>query len=136
MIIGGLAYYKLLRDNYRPRGSKWVKMSKEEAKACDNDLNISMIFALDMDDDYSDDIDKFEYNEDGHTIFLSRTSLTHCHLHFHFGHVDILSKQFITYTKWIPLASREVIMSTVDGSMSISRCSHFTHSWDINTTHF
>ena len=47
MIIGGSAYYELLRDNYRPRGGKWVKMTKEEAKAYDNDPDINKIFAID-----------------------------------------------------------------------------------------
>ena len=63
--IGGSAYYELLRDNYRSWGGKWVKMNKEEAREYDNDLNISIIFALDTDDD----IDEFEYNEDGYAIF-------------------------------------------------------------------
>ena len=72
-ITRGAAYYEILRDNYRPRGSKWVKMSKEEAKEYDNDLNNSTIFALDIEDssddsDYPDDIDEFEYNEDKHAI--------------------------------------------------------------------
>ena len=31
MIIGGSAYYELIRDHYRRQGGKWVKMSKEEA---------------------------------------------------------------------------------------------------------
>ena len=35
MIIGGIAYYELLRDNYRPRNGKWVKITKEEARAYD-----------------------------------------------------------------------------------------------------
>ena len=74
MIIGGSEYYELLWGNYRPQGGKWVKISKEEAKEYDNDPNISAIFAPDMDDssddnNYSDDIDEFEYNEDGHAIF-------------------------------------------------------------------
>ena len=75
MIIGVLTYYKLLRDNYRPRGGKWVKMNKEEAKAYDNDPDINKIFANDSDDsDESSsseyvDIDEFEYDEDGHAIF-------------------------------------------------------------------
>ena len=70
MIIGGSAYYELLRDNYRPRGGKWVKMSKEEAKTNDNDPNTSAIFAPDMDDsDYPNDIDEFECNKEGHAIF-------------------------------------------------------------------
>ena len=72
MIIGGSAYYELLRDNYRPRGGKWVKMTKEEAKAYDNDPDINKIFANDS-DNYSSseyvDIDEFEYDEDGHAIF-------------------------------------------------------------------
>ena len=73
MILGGSTYYELLRDNYRPRGGKWVKMSKEEAKEYDNDPNINEIFVLNMDDssddsDYPHDIDELEY-EDGHAIF-------------------------------------------------------------------
>ena len=74
IIIGGSAYSELLRDNYRPRGGKWVKMRKEESKEYDSDPNISAIFALNMDNNsddsnYPDDIDEFEYNEDGHAIF-------------------------------------------------------------------
>ena len=75
MIIGGSAYYELLRDNYRPRDGKWVKMNKEEAKVYDNDPDIKKIFANNQDDDPSSseseyvDIDEFEYNEDGHAIF-------------------------------------------------------------------
>ena len=75
MIIGGSAYYELLRDNYRPRDGKWVKMNKEEAKVYDNDPDIKKIFANNRDDDPSSseseyvDIDEFEYNEDGHAIF-------------------------------------------------------------------
>ena len=74
MIIGRSAYNELLRDNYRPRGGKWVKMTKEEAKAYDNDPDINKIFANDDSDDSSSeseyvDIDEFEYDEDGHAIF-------------------------------------------------------------------
>ena len=73
MIIGGSAYYELLRDNYRPRGDKWVNMTKEEAKVYNNDPDINKIFADDQDDDSSEseyvDIDEFEYDEDGHAIF-------------------------------------------------------------------
>ena len=77
MIIGGTAYYELLHDNYRPRGGKWVKMTKEEAKAYDNDPDINKIFANDDSDDSDDSsseseyvgIDEFEYDEDGHAIF-------------------------------------------------------------------
>ena len=74
MVIGGSAYYELLRDNYRPRGGKWVKMTREEAKAYDNDPDINQIFAND-DSDHSEssskyvDIDEFEYDADGHAIF-------------------------------------------------------------------
>ena len=74
MIIGGTAYNELLRKNYRPRGGKWVKMTKEEAEAYDNDPDINKIFANDDSDDSSSeseyvDIDEFEYDEDGHAIF-------------------------------------------------------------------
>ena len=41
IIIGGLAYYELLWYNYRSRGGKWVKMSKEEAKEYDNDWTLA-----------------------------------------------------------------------------------------------
>ena len=74
MIIGGTAYNELFRDNYRPRGGKRVKMTKEEAEAYDKDPDINKIFANDDSDDSSSeseyvDIDEFEYDEDGHAIF-------------------------------------------------------------------
>ena len=73
MIIGGSAYNELLRDNYSPRGDKWVKMTKEEAKVYDNDPDIKKIFADDQDDSSSEseyvNIDEFEYDEDSHAIF-------------------------------------------------------------------
>ena len=74
MIIGGSAYYELIRDNYRRVKGQWVKMSKEEAKAYDNDPDINKIFANDDSDDSSSeseyvDIDEFEYDENGHAIF-------------------------------------------------------------------
>ena len=74
MIIGGTAYNELFRDKYRPRGGKWVKMTKEEAEAYDKDPDINKIFANDDSDDSSSeseyvDIDEFEYYEDGHAIF-------------------------------------------------------------------
>ena len=68
LIIGEFAYYQFLRNNSRPRGGKWVKMTKEEAKAYDNDSNIKKIFMDDQKDDsdnsssYPDDIDEFEYD--------------------------------------------------------------------------
>ena len=73
-IIGKSVYTELLHDNYRPRGGKWVKMTKEEAKAYDNDPDINKIFVNDDSDDSSSesdyiDIDEFEYEEDGHAIF-------------------------------------------------------------------
>ena len=69
MIIGGSAYYELIRDHYRRQGGKWVKMSKEEAEAYDNDPNIGDTdFDTDSDSEYVD-IDEFEYDEDGHAIF-------------------------------------------------------------------
>ena len=74
MIIGSTAFNELLCDNYRPRGGKWVKMTKEEAKAYDKDPDINKIFANDDSDDSSSeseyvDIEEFEYDEDGHAIF-------------------------------------------------------------------
>ena len=80
MIIGDSTYYELLRYNYRPQRGKWMKMNKEEAKAYDIDSNISTIFASDMEDssdnsDYPDDIDEFEYDEDGHAIYHSKASI-------------------------------------------------------------
>ena len=77
MIIGGSGYYELLRDNCKPRGGKWVKISKGEAKEFGIDPNISAIFSPDTDDQCSslednhpDDIDELEYNRDDHAIFL------------------------------------------------------------------
>ena len=70
MIIGGSAYNELLHDNYRPRGGKGVKMTKEEAEAYDKDPNITIMFAdsdSDSDSEYVD-IDIFEYEKNGHTI--------------------------------------------------------------------
>ena len=71
MIIGGSAYYELLRDNYRPVRGQWVKMSKEEAEAYDKDPNIESIYpdSEDSEDSEDLDIDEFEYDEDGHAIF-------------------------------------------------------------------
>ena len=106
MILGGSTYYELLRDNYRPRGGKWVKMSKEEAKEYDNDPNINEIFVLNMDDS-SDDSDYPMISMNLSTtkmVMLSSHSrsgkvfLTNCYLYFHFSHVDILPIQFSTYT--------------------------------------
>ena len=76
IIIGGSTYSELLRDHNRPRGDKWVKMSKEESKVYDNDPDIKKIFVNDQNDDSNDsssseyvDIDEFEYDEDGYAIF-------------------------------------------------------------------
>ena len=75
MIIGGTAYNELIRDNYRRVKGRWVKMSKEEAEAYDNDPNISMAFVDSVSDDATSseseyvDIDEFEYDADGHAIF-------------------------------------------------------------------
>ena len=71
MIIGGTAFNELIRDNYRRVKEQWVKMTKEEAKAYDNDPDIRMMFAdsdSDSDSEYVD-IDEFEYDADGHAIF-------------------------------------------------------------------
>ena len=71
LIIGGTAYNELIRDNYRPRGGKGVKMTKDEAEAYDKDPNITIMFAdsdSDSDSEYVD-IDLFEYEKNGHTIF-------------------------------------------------------------------
>ena len=62
IIIGGSAYYELLRYNYRRVKGKWVKMSKEESK----------VYDIDSDDSSSSeyvDIDEFEYDEDRYAIF-------------------------------------------------------------------
>ena len=79
MIIGGLAYYEMLWDNYKQRGDKWMKMSKEEAIGYDNDSIISTIFADEQysssDDNYADDIDEYECDEYGHTIFPSGSDI-------------------------------------------------------------
>ena len=74
-VIGGLAYNELIRDNYRRVKGQWVKMTKEEAKAYNNDPDISMMFADPVSDDSESsiseyiDIDEFEYDADGHAIF-------------------------------------------------------------------
>ena len=75
LIIGGTAYNELIRDNYRRVKGRWVKMTKEEAEAYDNDPDISMAFADPVSDDSESleseyvDIDEFEYDADGHAIF-------------------------------------------------------------------
>ena len=74
LIIGGTEFNELIRDNYRRVKGQWVKMTKEEAKAYDNDPDINKIFANDDSDDSSSeseyvDIDEFEYDADGHAIF-------------------------------------------------------------------
>ena len=75
LIIGGTAYNELIRDNYRRVKGQWVKMTKEEAEAYDNDPDISMAFADPVSDDSESseseyvDIDEFEYDADGHAIF-------------------------------------------------------------------
>ena len=102
MIIDGSAYHELLRDNYRPRGGKWVKMTKEEAKVYDNDSNIKKIFTDDQDDSSSEseyvDIDEFEYDEDGHAIFsfYVGNSLT-IFLVTIFSYLHFGLKEFVTY---------------------------------------
>ena len=96
-----------------------MKMSKEEAKAYDNNPNISAIFAPDTDDSSEDsDYPMISMNSSTTKTAMrsshSKTSLgtnyqidclvvldifqTYYHLYFHFGHLDILSKQFSTYT--------------------------------------
>ena len=74
LIIGGTAYTELIRDNYRRVKGQWVKMTKEEAKAYDNDPDINKIFVNEDSDDSSSeseyvDINEFEYDENGHAIF-------------------------------------------------------------------
>ena len=75
LIIGGTAYNELIHDNYRRVKGQWVKMTKEEAEAYDNDPDISMAFADPVSDDSESseseyvDIDEFEYDADGHAIF-------------------------------------------------------------------
>ena len=75
LIIGGTAYNELIRDNYRRVKGRWVKMTKEEAEAYDNDPDISMAFADPVSDDSESleseyvDIDEFEYDADGYAIF-------------------------------------------------------------------
>ena len=69
MIIGGSAYYELLHNNYRPRGSEWVKISKEKPKAFNRNPKSVTNRNFDSSDyNYPDDIDEFEYDEDSHAI--------------------------------------------------------------------
>ena len=58
LIIGGTAFNELIRDNYRRVNGQWVKMTKEEAKAYDNDPDINKIF---VDDDSDNDMDDLSY---------------------------------------------------------------------------
>ena len=69
MIIGGTAYNELICDNYTPRGGEWVKMSKDEFKVYDKDLDIKKIYADDdkSSSDYTN-INEFKYDKDGHVI--------------------------------------------------------------------
>ena len=75
MIIGGSAYYELIRDNYRRVKEQWVKKTKEQAEVYDNDPDIGMAFADPVSDDSTSseseyvNIDEFEYDADGHAIF-------------------------------------------------------------------
>ena len=75
LITGGTAFNELIRDNYRRMKGQWVKMTKEQAEAYDNDPDISMAFADPVSDDSDSseseyvDIDEFEYDADGHAIF-------------------------------------------------------------------
>ena len=75
LIIGGTAFNELIRDNYRRVKEQWVKMTKEEAEAYDNDPDISIAFANPVSNDSESseseyvDIDEFEYDADGHAIF-------------------------------------------------------------------
>ena len=73
MVIGVSAYYELLHDNYRRVKGQWVKMTKEETKAYDNDPGINKIFVNDDSDDSSSseyvDINEIEYDADGSEIF-------------------------------------------------------------------
>ena len=68
-IIGGTAYNELICDNYTPRGGEWVKMSKDEFKVYDKDLDIKKIYADDdkSSSDYTN-INEFKYDKDGHVI--------------------------------------------------------------------
>ena len=75
LIIGGTAFNELIRDNYRRVKEQWVKMTKEEAEAYDNDPDINMAFADPVSESSESseseyvDIDEFEYDADGHAIF-------------------------------------------------------------------
>ena len=80
MIIGGSAYYELFRDNNRPRGDKWVIMSKEEVKEYVNEPNINMIFALVMDDSSDNN-----YYPDDMNWSKKKTTMQSSHLRTSFG---------------------------------------------------
>ena len=82
MIIGGSVYYELLRDNYRPRGGKWVEMSKEEAKVYDNNPDIKKIFVDDQDHDL-DDSSSSEY------IDIDNTNMTKMNMRFSLSRSEI-----------------------------------------------
>ena len=80
MIIEGSAYYGLFHDNYRPRGGKWVIMSKEEVKEYVNEPNINMIFALVMDDSSDNN-----YYPDDMNWSKKKTSMQSSHSRTSFG---------------------------------------------------
>ena len=82
MIIGGSVYYELLRDNYRPRGGKWVKTSKEVAKVYDNNPNIKKIFGDNHDYDL-DDSSSSEY------IDIDNTNMTKMNMRFSLSRSEI-----------------------------------------------
>ena len=74
MTVGGSANNELLRDRYRYQGGQWVKLSKEELESYDNnDPKIEKRQPVDSDSDSVfdpyNDINEFEYDEDGHAIF-------------------------------------------------------------------
>ena len=64
MKIGGTTYNELMRDRYRYRGGKWVKLTEEELEA----EPINAVIDSDSDSDSIGklfDYDKFEYDADG-----------------------------------------------------------------------
>ena len=64
MKIGGTTYNELMRDRYRYRGGKWVRLSEEELEA----EPINTVIDSDSDSDSIGklyDYDEYEYDEDG-----------------------------------------------------------------------
>ena len=101
LIIGGTAHNELIRDNYRRVKGQWVKMTKEQAKAYDNDPDINKIFADPVSDDSeSSESEYIELMSSSTTRMAMRFSHSRgcrqCSQLIHFGHACIITYYFVT----------------------------------------